>query len=118
VDLTLEPEATALLGPSGAGKSTLLRLLNRLADPDSGAIRFHHERWDGSGYPDGLGGARIPLASRIISVCDAYAAMTADRPYRDAMDSDDALHEVIAGSGTQFDPAVVDALSDAIAEMR
>ena len=81
-------------------------------------VRFHHERWDGSGYPDGLGGARIPLASRIISVCDAYAAMTADRPYRDAMDSDDALHEVLAGSGTQFDPAVVDALSDAIAEMR
>ena len=80
-------------------------------------VRFHHERWDGSGYPDGLSGARIPLGSRIISACDAYAAMTADRPYRDAMDSDEALQEIVCGCGSQFDPAVVDALSDAVAEM-
>jgi putative methionine-R-sulfoxide reductase with GAF domain len=78
-------------------------------------VRFHHERWDGSGYPDGLGGARIPLASRIISVCDAYGAMTCDRPYRFAMPAEDALREIRAGSGTQFDPAVVDALVDALA---
>jgi HD-GYP domain-containing protein (c-di-GMP phosphodiesterase class II) len=77
-------------------------------------VRFHHERWDGSGYPDGLCGARIPLASRIISACDAYAAMTADRPYRDAMPAGDALAEVMSGSGTQFDPAVVEALSHAV----
>src|SRR5439155_6640079 len=51
-------------------------------------VRFHHERWDGRGYPDGLRGARIPLASRIISVCDAYGAMTSDRPYRAAMPQD------------------------------
>jgi GAF domain-containing protein len=80
-------------------------------------VRFHHERWDGAGYPDGLSGVRIPLASRIISVCDAFAAMTADRPYRDAMCSDDALREVVAGSGTQFDPAVVDALTSAIGSL-
>src|SRR5436305_3150062 len=80
-------------------------------------VRFHHERWDGGGYPDGLSGARIPLGSRIISACDAYAAMTADRPYRDAMDADDALREILSRSGSQFDPAVVDALSDAVAEM-
>ena len=48
-------------------------------------VRFHHERWDGGGYPDRLGGARIPLASRIIAVCDAFGAMTCDRPYRDGM---------------------------------
>ena len=54
-------------------------------------VRFHHERWDGTGYPDGLSGPRIPLASRIISACDAYGAMTADRPYRLAMTADDAL---------------------------
>jgi HD-GYP domain-containing protein (c-di-GMP phosphodiesterase class II) len=77
-------------------------------------VRFHHERWDGAGYPDGLRGAHIPLASRIISACDAYAAMTADRPYRDAMPSSDALQEVVAGSGSQFDPAVVDALAHAL----
>jgi diguanylate cyclase len=78
-------------------------------------VRFHHERWDGSGYPDGLSGARIPLASRIIAVCDAYGAMTCDRPYRVAMSSADALREVRAGAGTQFDPAVVAALIDALA---
>ncbi len=77
-------------------------------------VRFHHERWDGAGYPDGLSGARIPLASRIISVCDAYGAMTCDRPYRMAMGSTEALAEIRAGSGTQFDPAVVAALLDAM----
>jgi diguanylate cyclase len=80
----------------------------------AGVVRFHHERWDGGGYPDGLSGARIPLASRIICACDAYAAMTADRPYRDALPAEAALQEVLAGSGTQFDPAVVDALSHAV----
>jgi HD-GYP domain-containing protein (c-di-GMP phosphodiesterase class II) len=78
-------------------------------------VRFHHERWDGAGYPDGLSGARIPLASRIISVCDAYGAMTCDRPYRQAMSTGDALREIRAGAGTQFDPAVVAALIDALA---
>jgi len=73
-------------------------------------VRFHHERWDGAGYPDGLSGERIPLASRIISVCDAYGAMTCDRPYRSALGPDDALGEIRSGSGTQFDPDVVDAL--------
>jgi HD-GYP domain-containing protein (c-di-GMP phosphodiesterase class II) len=77
-------------------------------------VRFHHERWDGAGYPDGLSGARIPLASRIISACDAYAAMTADRPYRRAMPAEEALAEVMSGSGTQFDPAVVEALAHAV----
>ena len=77
-------------------------------------VRFHHERWDGSGYPDCLAGARIPLASRIICACDAYAAMTADRPYRDAMDEDEALAEICAKAGSQFDPAVVDALAEVI----
>jgi GAF domain-containing protein len=78
-------------------------------------VRFHHERWDGTGDPDGLSGPRIPLASRIISACDAYGAMTADRPYRLAMSADDALDEIRATSGTQFDPAVVAALIDALA---
>jgi HD-GYP domain-containing protein (c-di-GMP phosphodiesterase class II) len=78
-------------------------------------VRFHHERWDGAGYPDGLSGARIPLASRIISVCDAYGAMTCDRPYRAALDPRDALEEIRAGSGSQFDPAVVQALVETLA---
>src|SRR5256885_1045675 len=71
-------------------------------------VRFHHERWDGRGYPDGLEGPRIPLASRIIAVCDSYAAMTCDRPYRDAMDHREAMAELRCGAGKQFDPEVVD----------
>ena len=78
-------------------------------------VRFHHERWDGAGYPDGLKGGRIPLASRIISVCDAYGAMTCDRPYRSALDPDDALDEIRSGAGTQFDPMVVEAFIEALA---
>ena len=78
-------------------------------------VRFHHERWDGAGYPDGLSGTRIPLASRIIAVCDAYGAMTSDRPYRLALDPDYALSEIRAGSGSQFDPEVVRALVDTLA---
>jgi len=78
-------------------------------------VRFHHERWDGAGYPDGLSGPHIPLASRIISVCDAYGAMTCDRPYRRAMPAGNALREIRAASGTQFDPAVVEALVETLA---
>jgi GAF domain-containing protein len=78
-------------------------------------VRFHHERWDGRGYPDGLEGERIPLGSRIISACDAWGAMLADRPYRERLRLDAALAELRAGSGTQFDPAVVEALITAVA---
>jgi putative nucleotidyltransferase with HDIG domain len=70
-------------------------------------VRYHHERWDGAGYPDGLAGTRIPRASRIIAACDAYSAMTSDRPYRDAMTHERALAELWDGAGWQFDPEVV-----------
>jgi diguanylate cyclase (GGDEF)-like protein len=74
------------------------------------AVRHEHERWDGSGYPDGIAGEEIPLASRIVLVCDAYHAMTSDRPYRRAMAVSDAIEELERHAGTQFDPAVVRAL--------
>jgi HD-GYP domain-containing protein (c-di-GMP phosphodiesterase class II) len=73
-------------------------------------VRSCHERWDGHGYPDGLAGEDIPLASRIVFACDAYNAMTSDRPYRKALDRDAALAELRANAGVQFDPRVVDAL--------
>jgi two-component system cell cycle response regulator len=72
-------------------------------------VRSTHERWDGAGYPDGLAGERIPLEARIVAVCEAYAAMSADRPYRAALTHEEALAELRAGAAAQFDPAVVDA---------
>jgi HD-GYP domain-containing protein (c-di-GMP phosphodiesterase class II) len=69
-------------------------------------VRSSHERWDGSGYPDGLAGDEIPLGSRIIAVCDAYDAMTGDRPYQVGRTSAEALAELRRGAGTQFDPLV------------
>ena len=68
------------------------------------AIRAEHERWDGTGYPDGLAGRAIPLASRITFVCDAYHAMTTDRPYRRALSMDAALAEIATNAGRQFCP--------------
>jgi HD-GYP domain-containing protein (c-di-GMP phosphodiesterase class II) len=73
-------------------------------------VRHHHERWDGGGYPDGLAGEDIPLEARIVCCCDAYNAMTTTRPYRKAMPAEVAAAELLHCSGTQFDPAVVDAL--------
>jgi HD-GYP domain-containing protein (c-di-GMP phosphodiesterase class II) len=73
-------------------------------------VRSCHERWDGKGYPDGLAGERIPLSARIVFACDAYNAMTTDRPYRKAMSRDAALTEMRENSGTQFDPRCVAAL--------
>jgi two-component system, cell cycle response regulator len=79
-------------------------------------VRATHERWDGKGYPDGLAGEDIPLAARVILACDAYDAMTTHRPYAPAMDSAAAIAEVRACAGTQFDPAVAEALCEVLAE--
>jgi two-component system cell cycle response regulator len=72
-------------------------------------VRSSHERWDGAGYPDALAGDRIPVGARIVAVADAFAAMTAGRPYRPARTLEDALEELRREAGAQFDPAVVDA---------
>ena len=73
------------------------------------AIRHHHERWDGLGYPDRLGGTDIPVEAAIIAIADAWDAMTTDRPYAVALDVDEAMLQIQAGRGKQFNPAVVDA---------
>ena len=72
-------------------------------------IRFHHERWDGKGYPKGLKGEEIPLVARVISVADAYDAMVSNRPYRKGIGPQNAYSEIVNHQGTQFDPAVVEA---------
>jgi response regulator RpfG family c-di-GMP phosphodiesterase len=73
----------------------------------AGLVRASHERWDGSGYPDGLTGDEIPLGARIVAVCDAFDAMVTDRSYRDAVPEAQALAELCRCAGGQFDPAVV-----------
>ena len=72
-------------------------------------VRASHERWDGAGYPDALAGDAIPPGARIVAVADAYAAMTAGRPYRDARAPEHALAELRRCAGSQFDPVVVEA---------
>jgi putative nucleotidyltransferase with HDIG domain len=73
-------------------------------------VRSHHERWDGTGYPDCLAGADIPLEARIVAACDTWNAMRTDRAYRKALTYEQAMTELLAGAGTQFDPKVVRSL--------
>jgi len=75
--------------------------------PVASLVRASHERWDGGGYPDGLDGTRIPLGARIVFVCDAFDAMTSDRPYARGRSADEAIRQLREGAGTQFDPEVV-----------
>ena len=84
--------------------------LRRIGD----IVRATHERWDGAGYPDQICGTSIPLAARIIAVCDAYDAMTTSRPYRSALDQDAAVAELERCSGSQFDPTVVAVVTTAV----
>ena len=86
--------------------------------PVAALVRSSHERYDGGGYPDGLAAADIPLAARIIAVCDAFDAMSADRPYRRARPLAEAVAELRAGAGTQFDPDVVDVFAAVVEERR
>ena len=79
------------------------------------AIRHHHERWDGSGYPDRLVGASIPAGARVVAVADVYDALTSDRPYRAALSPPAALELIIRQAGTTLDAGVVGALVEALA---
>jgi ribonuclease P protein subunit RPR2 len=109
-------------GPLTDGEWTLMR-----RHPEAGArildaipfldravdvVLHHHERWDGAGYPNGLGEDEIPLWARIFSVADTVDAITSDRPYRPGRPLDEAIDEILARAGTQFDPACAAALAD------
>jgi two-component system, cell cycle response regulator len=93
------------------------RILAGAAEPDPipRLVRASHERWDGSGYPDGLRGEDIPLGARIIAICDAYDAMTHERPYRPARSAAEALDELRLGAGVRYDPGLVAVFVAAVA---
>ena len=80
--------------------------------------RAHHERWDGSGYPAGLAGEAIPLAGRIAAICDVFDALVSPRPYKHAWTEQEAVAELIAQRGRQFDPALVDAFVALLPDVR
>jgi putative two-component system response regulator len=107
------------------GSDLLQRAIDRLGD-DAGLMltfgkqiaRHHHEKWDGSGYPDGLAREAIPLAARLMAVADVYDALISVRPYKQAMTHEEALAFIRDGSGTHFDPRVVEALEACVDEVR
>ena len=86
----------------------ILRHVDFLGDAKS-VVRHHHERWDGSGYPDGLAGKAIPVNARVFALADALDALTTDRPYREAVGWAEARATLRADAGTHFDPAIVEA---------
>jgi HD-GYP domain-containing protein (c-di-GMP phosphodiesterase class II) len=107
----LTPEERAVIETHTVEGERMLERVGGLLGRIGHLIRSCHERWDGAGYPDGLSGAEIPLVARIVCACDAYSAMTTDRPYRAARSAEEALAELELCAGTQFDPDVVAALT-------
>ena len=113
----LTPEEWRLVAEHPVMGERILRRAPALA-PLAPLVRHEHEHWDGSGYPDGLRGRLIPVGSRIILACDAYYAMTAVRPYREALSPEEAAAELRRGAGVRFDPDVVEALLDLLGHDR
>jgi two-component system, cell cycle response regulator len=118
--LTIDPELLDWDGPLDDTQRERLRrhtiageeLLAEVAGLEhlAGVVRATHEAWDGSGYPDGLAGDKIPLTARIVAAVDSFDAMTSDRAYRRALSRREACRRMSRGAGSQFDPSVVDAL--------
>ena len=106
----LTPEERAVIETHTVEGERMLHRVGGLLGDIGRIVRSCHERWDGTGYPDGLAGEKIPLVARIVACCDAYNAMTTDRSYRKALTREEATAELVKNRGTQFDPSVVDAL--------
>jgi len=111
-----EAEKAVVREHAGRG-ADILRNIHDMADV-ARVVRHHHEYYNGEGYPDGVSGRDIPVASRIIGVADAYDAMTSDRPYRARLSQETCLSEIVRCSGTQFDSEVVEALLACIRKSR
>jgi HD-GYP domain-containing protein (c-di-GMP phosphodiesterase class II) len=106
----LEPEEWAIMRCHTIEGEAMLRKVGGTLSDVGRVVRSTHERYDGAGYPDGLAGDGIPLEARIISVCDAYSAITTNRPYRAAQSPATAIAELVRCAGSQFDPRVVEAV--------
>jgi HD-GYP domain-containing protein (c-di-GMP phosphodiesterase class II) len=111
----LDPHEWAIIKTHPAEGERMLKRVGGFMVDVGQIVRHHHERWDGGGYPDGLVGDAIPLAARIITASDSWNAMRTDRSYRAALSYDAALEQMFENTGTQFDPAVVDALVRVVA---
>jgi HD-GYP domain-containing protein (c-di-GMP phosphodiesterase class II) len=114
----LTHEERALMETHAIKGEEMLSQVGGLLGEVGRVVRSHHERWDGKGYPDSLAGKQIPLIARIVSCCDAFNAMTTDRPYRRALPLETAVAELEAQSGAQFDPTVVATLVAIINESK
>ncbi len=113
---TLSPTDWAIIKQHTKKSIELLIPLN-LSPTILSYIQHHHERFDGTGYPDGLAGEQIPLGARIIAISDSYDSMTSDRPYRRPLTNGDAKNELMKNAGKQFDPSLVSLFLDVLKEM-
>jgi HD-GYP domain-containing protein (c-di-GMP phosphodiesterase class II) len=111
----LDPEERALINLHTVEGERMLTKVGGILGNVGRVVRSCHEDWDGTGYPDGLAGEQIPLAARIVRCCDAFSAITTDRPYRRGRSVAEALEELHRCAGTDFDPRVVEALAAALA---
>jgi hypothetical protein len=114
----LTDEETALMQTHSAKSADLVGIISKFHGFIHEAVRHHHERWDGQGYPDGLSGKGIPLGARIILIADTIDAMTTDRPYRKRLPLDVVIAELQKCKGTQFDPVLIDVVVSSVAVRR
>jgi putative nucleotidyltransferase with HDIG domain len=113
-DSKLTPEETALLQTHAVKSAELVAIISSFQGTILNAVRSHHERWDGGGYPDGLAGEDIPLGARIIMISDTTDAMTTDRPYRKRLPIEAVVSELLKYRGSQFDPRLVDLVVNSV----